>query len=159
MYKSHKNLSNFSFPLYYTFFVTVYRGVFRTWSNIPMEFFEKVTNGFFKLLTIFAKMFHCRFLTGLNIDFWLRAWNIELTLVLSLQIKPKKYSARKYVWHCFWKGEGSWRGSKQNERLWWSSRPKGSLKKDVMRNFAESTRKHLCQNLFFGVFLWVLWNL
>ena len=34
-----------------------------------------------------------------------RAWNIELNLVQSLQIKPKKYSARKYVWHCSLKGE------------------------------------------------------
>ena len=27
------------------------------------------------------------------------------------------------------------------------------FKKDVMRNFAEFTRKHLCPNLFFDVFL------
>ena len=27
------------------------------------------------------------------------------------------------------------------------------LKKVVMRNFTEFTRKHLCQGLFFGVFL------
>ena len=31
-----------------------------------------------------------------------------------------------------------------------SSRPKGSLKKGAMRNFAEFTRKHLCRNLFFN---------
>ena len=29
----------------------------------------------------------------------------------------------------------------------------GFFKKDVLRNFAEFTRKHLCRNLFFGVFL------
>ena len=33
------------------------------------------------------------------------------------------------------------------------------LEKDVMRNFAKFARKHLCQNLFFGIFLSVLWNL
>ena len=30
---------------------------------------------------------------------------------------------------------------------------KGFFKKDVMRNFAEFTRKHLCRNLLFGVSL------
>ena len=37
----------------------------------------------------------------------------------SLQIKPRKYSARKYVWHYFWKHE---------KYLFRSNRPKGSLK-------------------------------
>ena len=40
----------------------------------------------------------------------------------------------------------------------WSSRPKRYLK-DVMGNFAEFSRKHLCLNLFFSVFWWILWNL
>ena len=36
--------------------VAVYRGIFRTWLSITMKlFFDKVLNGFFKLLTIFAK--------------------------------------------------------------------------------------------------------
>ena len=54
-------------------------------------------------------------MTQLKIDFWLRAWNTEPTLVPSPQIKPKKYSARKYLWH--------------NECLCWSIRPKRSLKR------------------------------
>ena len=33
------------------------------------------------------------------------------------------------------------------------------FKKYAMGNFAEFTRKHLCRNLFFGVFLWILQNL
>ena len=77
----------------------------------------------------------------------------------SLQIKPKKYSARKYVWYRFWKCERSWWDSKQNECLCWRSHPKGFLKTDVITNFAEFTRKHLWRNLFFGVFLWILRNL
>ena len=31
--------------------------------------------------------------------------------------------------------------------------PEGFFEKDVMRNFAEFTRKHLWRNLLFGVFL------
>ena len=33
------------------------------------------------------------------------------------------------------------------------------FKKDVMGNLAEFTRKHLCRNVFSGVFLWILRNL
>ena len=76
-----------------------------------------------------SKKLNRRCSTGLNIDFWLRAWNIELTLVPSLQIKPKKYSARKYVWHRFWIGKKSRWDSKHNECLSWSNRPKRSLKR------------------------------
>ena len=36
---------------------------------------------------------------------------------------------------------------------------KGFFSKDVSRNFAEFTRKYLCRNVFFGVFLWILQNL
>ena len=43
-------------------------------------------------------------------------------------MKPRKYSARKYMWHRFWKNKRSWWDSKQNECLCGSSRPKGSLK-------------------------------
>ena len=47
-----------------------------------------------------------------------------------------------------------------------SSRPKVFCKKDVLRNTAKFTGKHLCQSLLFnkvagwgtGVFLWILWN-
>ena len=60
-----------------------------------------------KLLTVFAKNLHRRCLPGLKIGFWLRVWNIELTLVLRLQIKQRKYSAGQYVWHPFWKDERS----------------------------------------------------
>ena len=36
----------------------------------------------------------------------------------------------------------------------------GFFKRDVMRNFAEFTRKNLCQNIFFGVFFFgILRNL
>ena len=34
----------------------------------------------------------------------------ELTLVASLKIKPGKYSAGKYVWHRFWKGDRKAKG-------------------------------------------------
>ena len=51
-----------------------------------------------------------------------------------------------------------------------SSRPEMFCKKDVLRNFAKFTGKHLCQSLSFSfslywkrgsgatVFLWILWN-
>ena len=41
-------------------------------------------------------------------------WNIEFTFISSLQIKTRKYSAGKYVWHCFWKGKD--RGKTVNKR-------------------------------------------
>ena len=44
------------------------------------------------------KKLHRRCLSGLKICFWQRIWNIELTLVPSLQIKSRKNSAGKYVW-------------------------------------------------------------
>ena len=74
------------------------------------------------------KKLHRRCLTGLKVGAWLRVWNIELTLVPSLKIKPRKHSAGKYMWHRFWKNKRSWWDSKQNECLCGSSRPKGSLK-------------------------------
>ena len=60
------------------------------------SFFSKILN-VFKLETIFAKKTQSQMLDWLNIDFWLTARNIELTLVASLQIKPKKYSIGKHV--------------------------------------------------------------
>ena len=89
--------------------------------------------------------------TGLKMDFWVRAWNIEPTLVSSLEIKPKKYSARKYVWHRFWKCERSWWDSKQNECLCWSSRPKGSLKK-MLSEISENSQENICAGISFLVF-------
>ena len=75
----------------------------------------------------------------LIIAFWLRVWNIELTLVPSLQTNPKKHLAVKYVWLVFEKQPSE-----------------GFFKKDVTRILAEFTRKILCRNLFFEVFLWIL---
>ena len=82
--------------------------------------------------------------------FWLLAWNIELTLVPSLHMKPQKYSARKYVWHCFWKGKWSWWDSKQNECLWWSSRPKGSLK-EMLWEISQNSQENVCAGISFLV--------
>ena len=56
-------------------------------------------------------------------------FNIKFPIVPSLQIKPRKYSAGKYVRHHFWKDEGAWWESKQNECWHRSNRPKGSLKR------------------------------
>ena len=123
--------------------VAACRGVFRTWSNIYNgAFFLEILNGF-ELVTIFAKKLHHRCLNGLKIGFLLRVWNTELTLVPRLQIKLRKYSALKYVWHHFWKSKRSWWDSKQNECLCGSSDPSGSLTlwlpqyfdKSILRNF------------------------
>ena len=103
--------------------MAAYRGVFRNWSNICNGAFSAKI---LKLLTISAKK--SAYSARLKIGFRLRVWNIELTLVHSLQIKPKKYSARKYVWRRFWKDERSWCDSKQ-ECLCSISRLKGSLKR------------------------------
>ena len=70
-------------------------------------FFAKIPRGV-ELLTFLQKKLHPRCLTMLKIDFWLRVLHNELTFVLNLQIKPKKYSARKNVGRRFWKGERSW---------------------------------------------------
>ena len=89
-------------------FTAPYGGAFRTWLNIYNGvFFAKIPNGV-ELLTFSQEKLHPRCLTRLKIGFWLRVLHIELTFVPNLQIKPKKYSARKYVWHHFWKGERSW---------------------------------------------------
>ena len=96
------------------------------------------------------KKLHRRCSTGLKIGFWLRAWNIELTLVPSLQVNQKKYLDRKYFWHWFWKGERSW-DSKQNECLWWSSRLKGSLKK-MLWEISQNSQENICAGISFLVF-------
>ena len=101
--KTGKSFSNFSF------FTTPFRSclqrrIYNLVEHCNGAFFAKIINGF-KLFTIFAKELLRRCLTGMEIGFWQRAWNIELNLVQSLQIKPKNYSARNYAWHCFLKGE------------------------------------------------------
>ena len=92
-----QNLHEWSKFLKFQFFillhllVAAYRGLFRTWWNIYNgAFFAKILNSF-QLLTIFAKKFHRRYWTELKTIFWLRVWNIDLTLGPSLQIEPRKY--------------------------------------------------------------------
>ena len=123
----------------------------RIWNlveHLQWSFFSKILNSF-KLLTIFAKKLHRRCSTELKKGFWLRVWNAELTLVSSLQIKPRKYSSGKYVWHHFWKDERSCWERKQNDCLCRSSGPKCSLKKDLWEISQNLQKKHLCWNLFF----------
>ena len=107
------------------------------WSNIfNGTFYSKILSAF-KLLTIFAKK------ASSQMSEWVEnrpcVWNIELTLVTSLQI----------VWHCFWKGKRSGWDSKQNECLWKRVRrvweflsSEGFFQKGTMRNFAEFIRKY-----------------
>ena len=89
--------------------------------------------------------------TGLNIDFWQREWNFELTLVPSLQTKPKKFSTRKHVWHRFWISKKSRWDSKHNECLCWSSRPKCSLKK-MLWEISQNSQENICAVISFLVF-------
>ena len=101
------------------------------------------------MLTTFAiETLHCRYSTGLKIGVGLRAWNIELTLVPSVEIKPKKCSARKYVWHRFWKCK--W-GSKQNACLCWNSRPKSSLK-IMLWEISQNLEENICAGISLLVF-------
>ena len=90
--------------------------------------------------------------SGLKIGFGLRVLNIELSSVPNLQTKLKKYSARKYVWHRFWKGKRSWWDSKQSECLCRSSRPKGSLKK-VLWEISRNSQENICTGIPFWCFL------
>ena len=111
--------------------------------HLEWRFFAKILNGF-KLWTLFAKKIHRICLTGLKIGFWLMVWNIELTLIPRLQIKSRKYSVGKCVWHHFWKGEMAWWDSKQNECLSRNSHPKGSLKtmsREISKNSQTSGPK------------------
>ena len=126
--------------------MAAYTGVFKTWSNFYNGSY--LFSYFLSHINYFCKKAPYRCSAGFEIGFCIRVWNIELTLVPSLQIKPKKYSARKHVWHRFWKGERSWWDSTQNECL--EKKPSERLfQKGVTRNFAKFTRKHLCRNLFF----------
>ena len=123
-----------------------YRGVFRTWSNIYNgAFLQKYLTGF-KLFTIFTRK------APSQKFYWvenrLRVWNIELTLFPSLQIKPRKYSAGKYVWHRLWKDNRSWWESKQNQGLCRSRRPKGSLKK-VLWEISQNSQENIGAGISF----------
>ena len=75
--------------------------------HLQWSFFAKIPNGV-KLLTFSQEKLHPRCLNRLKIGIWLRFLHIELTFVSNLQIKPKKYSARKNGRRRFWKGERSW---------------------------------------------------
>ena len=112
---SDKNFWSFSLSVYYAF-----NGCFRTWSNIYSgAFLQK----YFFLKAVFAKKHHHRCWIGL------RVWNSDLSLVPNLQIILRKYSARKYVWCCFWKDKMLWWDSKPNEFLCRSSCLKGFIEK------------------------------
>ena len=71
-------------------------------------------------------------------------------LAKSLRYKPKKYSARKYEWHRFWKGERSCLDSKKNECLCWSSRPKASLK-EMFWEVSQNSQENTCAGISFLV--------
>ena len=131
--------------------VAAYRGVFRTWSNVTMELFCKNSQRFQVVNYFCRKKLNRRFSTGLKIDFCLRTWNIELTLVPSLQIKPKKYSARKHGWHRFWKGKRLRWDSKHNGCLCWSNRPKRFLKK-MLWEISQNSQENICAGISFLVF-------
>ena len=84
----------------------------------------------------------------------MRVWNIELTLVPSLQIRVRKYSAGKYSWHRFRKSERPLWDSKENDWLSRISRWRGSLKKVFWKSSKrkkkkENTGKRLCRSLLF----------
>ena len=68
-------------------------------------------------------------------------------LVPSLQIKPRKYTSGKYLWHRFWKGESLGWDSKQNEWLWrrW---PKGSIKIMLWKNL-QNLQENICARVCF----------
>ena len=54
--------------------VAAYGGAFRTWSNIYNGALLLEILGGFKLLTIFAKNFQIRCLTGVKMDLWTYKW-------------------------------------------------------------------------------------
>ena len=87
----------------------------------------------------------------LKIGFWLRVLNVDLNFVRNLQIKPKKYSTRKYMWHSFWKDKRSWKDCKQSECLCRSSCPKGSLNK-VFWEILQNSQENICTGIHFWRF-------
>ena len=68
--------------------------------HLQWRSFAKITNGV-ELVTFSQEKLHSRCVTRLEIGFWLRVLHIEFTFVPNLQMKPKKYSARKNVRHRF----------------------------------------------------------
>ena len=94
---------------------------------------------------------HRRCSTELKIGFWLRVWNIELTLVPSLRIKPKKYSARKYVWRLFEKAKS--RGATLSKRSVYieSSRRKRTFKR-MLWKISQNSQGNICAGRSFLVF-------
>ena len=64
------------------------------------------------------------------------SWNVVFNLASSLQIRPRKYSAQKYVWHHFGKGK----------RLWWDSKQNGWLSKQ--KQPFEGVLQKRCSEIF-----------
>ena len=124
--------------------MSAYRDVFRTWSNIYNGLFLAEIINFFKLLTIFAKKAPLQMFDLVKNRLQARVWNIELScceqINSCLQIKPRKYSPGKYMWHYFWKDERC---------LCRSSHPKGSLRKVLWEISQNSQKKSVSEYLFF----------
>ena len=68
--------------------------------HVQWSFFVKIPNGV-ELLTFSQEKLDPGCLTRSKIGFWLRVLHIELIFGPNLQMKPKKYSARKDVRHRF----------------------------------------------------------
>ena len=119
--------------------------------HIQWSFFAKIPNGV-ELLTLLQEKPHPRCLTRLKIGFWSRVLHMKFTFVPNLQMKLKKYSARKNVRHRFWKGERSWQENKQSKWLCRSSRPKGSLKK-LLWEISQNSQEKICTRIPFWCFL------
>ena len=68
----------------------------------------------------------------------------------AFKLNRRKYSTRKYVWHRLWKGNRSMWGSKHNEWLCWSSRPKRSLKK-MLWEILQNSQENICAGISFLV--------
>ena len=151
-----KNIYKNVFIRFYVFtllhlLVAAYKGVFRTWSNICHgAFFAKIINGF-KLLSIFTKKATSKMFDWVENRLLASCQPFEILSSLffpSLQIKPRKYSAGKLVWHLFWKGKRSRWDSKQSEYLCRSSRLKGSLKK-MLWEILQNSQENICAGISF----------
>ena len=145
------------------------RGIFRIWSNIYNGAFCENTLWLSAVNYFCKKKLHCRCSSGLKTGFWLRIWNIGLTVVPGLQIMLRKYQAGKYVWHRFWKGKSSWWESKHRKCFMQKQPSKAGYLKKVSREISqnsplpkkkkekieENKRKRYGRNLFFErVKLW-----
>ena len=124
-----------------------YRGAFRTWWNIDNGAFSAKIPNCVELLTFSQENLYLRCFTRLKIGFWVRVLHMSsLLFLLNLQIKPKKYSVRKYVWHCYG------RKIKHSQCLCRSCRPKSSLKK-VLWEFSQNSQENICSGIPFWCFL------